>query len=395
MAKRTIRDIDVRDKRVLVRVDLNVPQDEHGQVTDDTRLRAIRPTVQYLRTHGAAIILMTHLGRPKGKVDERYRLAPLAPRLSEILGQQVSVAPDCVGPAVEAQVAALKPGGILLLENVRFHAGEESNDPGFAAQLAGLADIYVDDAFGTAHRSHASTEGVAHHLPAVAGLLMEAELDALGGLLHSPARPFVAVVGGAKVSGKLEVLQLLLSVVDTLIVGGGMAGTFLAARGLEVGDSILERDLIPAASALVGAAAAKGVPLLLSVDVVISDRFAADAEQRVVAVEEIPPGWQIMDIGPRTIELFMGALRDARTVFWNGPMGAFEMPPFAKGTNAIAHALAESGAVTVVGGGDSVAAIDQLGLADKMTHISTGGGAALKFLEGKTLPGLAALEERE
>ena len=395
MAKRTIRDIDVRDKRVLVRVDLNVPQDEHGQVTDDTRLRAIRPTVQYLRTHGAAIILMTHLGRPKGKVDERYRLAPLAPRLSEILGQQVSVAPDCVGPAVEAQVAALKPGGILLLENVRFHAGEESNDPGFAAQLAGLADIYVDDAFGTAHRSHASTEGVAHHLPAVAGLLMEAELDALGGLLHSPARPFVAVVGGAKVSGKLEVLQLLLSVVDTLIVGGGMAGTFLAARGLEVGDSILERDLIPAASALVGAAAAKGVPLLLSVDVVISDRFAADAEQRVVAVEEIPPGWQIMDIGPRTIELFMGALRDARTVFWNGPMGAFEMPPFAKGTNAIAHALAESGAVTVVGGGDSVAAIDQLGLADKMTHISTGGGAALKFLEGKALPGLAALEERE
>jgi len=395
VAKRTIRDIDVRDKRVLVRVDLNVPQDEHGQVTDDTRLRAIRPTVQYLRTHGAAIILMTHLGRPKGKVDERYRLAPLAPRLSEILGQQVSVAPDCVGPAVEAQVAALKPGGILLLENVRFHAGEESNDPGFAAQLAGLADIYVDDAFGTAHRSHASTEGVAHHLPAVAGLLMEAELDALGGLLHSPARPFVAVVGGAKVSGKLEVLQLLLSVVDTLIVGGGMAGTFLAARGLEVGDSILERDLIPAASALVGAAAAKGVPLLLSVDVVISDRFAADAEQRVVAVEEIPPGWQIMDIGPRTIELFMGALRDARTVFWNGPMGAFEMPPFAKGTNAIAHALAESGAVTVVGGGDSVAAIDQLGLADKMTHISTGGGAALKFLEGKALPGLAALEERE
>jgi len=395
VAKRTIRDIDVRDKRVLVRVDLNVPQDEHGQVTDDTRLRAIRPTVQYLRTHGAAIILMTHLGRPKGKVDERYRLAPLAPRLSEILGQQVSVAPDCVGPAVEAQVAALKPGGILLLENVRFHAGEESNDPGFAAQLAGLADIYVDDAFGTAHRSHASTEGVAHHLPAVAGLLMEAELDALGGLLHSPARPFVAVVGGAKVSGKLEVLQLLLSVVDTLIVGGGMAGTFLAARGLEVGDSILERDLIPSASALVAAAATKGVPLLLSVDVVITDRFAADAEQRVVAVEEIPPGWQIMDIGPRTIELFMGALRDARTVFWNGPMGAFEMPPFAKGTNAIAHALAESGAVTVVGGGDSVAAIDQLGLADKMTHISTGGGAALKFLEGKALPGLAALEERE
>ena len=394
MAKRTIRDIDVRDKRVLVRVDLNAPQDEHGQVTDDTRLRAIRPTVQYLRTHGAAIILMSHLGRPKGKVDERYRLAPLAPRLSEILGQQVSVAPDCVGPEVEAQVAALKPSEILLLENVRFHAGEESNDPGFAARLAGLADIYVDDAFGTAHRCHASTEGVAHHLPAVAGLLMEAELDALGGLLHSPARPFVAVVGGAKVSGKLEVLQLLLSVVDTLIVGGGMAGTFLAARGLEVGDSILERDLIPAARSLVAAAAARGVPLLLSVDVVISDRFAADAAHRVVPVEAIPQGWQIMDIGPRTIELFLGVLGGARTVFWNGPMGAFEMPNFAVGTNAVAHALAASTAVTVVGGGDSVSAIDHLGLADKMTHISTGGGAALEFLEGKILPGVAALEER-
>jgi len=395
VAKRTIRDIDVRDKRVLVRVDLNAPQDDQGQVTDDTRLRAIRPTVQYLRTHGAAIVLMSHLGRPKGKVEERYRMAPVAARLTEILGQAVSVAPDCVGPAVEAQVAALRPGEILLLENVRFHPGEEANDPGFAAQLARLADIYVDDAFGTAHRSHASTEGVAHHLPAVAGLLMQAELDVLGGLLQSPARPFVAVIGGSKVSGKLEILQSLLAVVDTLIIGGGMAGTFLAARGLEVGDSILERDLIPSASALVAAAATKGVPLLLSVDVVITDRFAADAEQRVVAVEDIPPGWQIMDIGPRTIELFMGALRDARTVFWNGPMGAFEMPPFAKGTNAIAHALAESGAVTVVGGGDSVAAIDQLGLADKMTHISTGGGAALKFLEGKALPGLAALEERE
>lgn len=395
MAKRTIRDIEVRDKRVLVRVDLNAPQDDQGQVTDDTRLRAIRPTVQYLRTHGAAIILMSHLGRPKGKVDERYRMAPLAARLSEILDQAVPVAADCVGPAVEAQAAALRPGEILLLENLRFHPEEEANDPDFAARLARLADIYVDDAFGTAHRAHASTEGVAHHLPAVAGLLMQAELDVLGGLLQSPARPFVAVVGGSKVSGKLEILQSLLAVVDTLIIGGGMAGTFLAARGLEVGDSILERNLIPAATALVAAAATKGVPLLLSVDVVITDRFAADAEQRVVAVEDIPPGWQIMDIGPRTIELFLGALRDARTVFWNGPMGAFEMPPFAVGTNAIARALASGGSVTVVGGGDSVAAIDQLGLADKMTHISTGGGASLEFLEGKTLPGVAALEERE
>lgn len=395
MAKRTIRDIEVRDKRVLVRVDLNAPQDDQGQVTDDTRLRAIRPTVQYLRTHGAAIILMSHLGRPKGKVDERYRMAPLAARLSEILDQAVPVAADCVGPAVEAQAAALRPGEILLLENLRFHPEEEANDPDFAARLARLADIYVDDAFGSAHRAHASTEGVAHHLPAVAGLLMQAELDVLGGLLQSPARPFVAVVGGSKVSGKLEILQSLLAVVDTLIIGGGMAGTFLAARGLEVGDSILERNLIPAATALVAAAATKGVPLLLSVDVVITDRFAADAEQRVVAVEDIPPGWQIMDIGPRTIELFLGALRDARTVFWNGPMGAFEMPPFAVGTNAIARALASGGSVTVVGGGDSVAAIEQLGVADKMTHISTGGGASLEFLEGKTLPGVAALEERE
>ena len=395
MAKRTIRDIEVRDKRVLVRVDLNAPQDEQGQVTDDTRLRAVRPTVQYLRTHGAAIILMSHLGRPKGKVDERYRMAPVAARLSEILDQEVPVAADCVGPAVEAQAAALRPGEILLLENLRFHPEEEANDPDFAARLARLADIYVDDAFGSAHRAHASTEGVAHHLPAVAGLLMQAELEVLGGLLQSPARPFVAVVGGSKVSGKLEILQSLLAVVDTLIIGGGMAGTFLAARGLEVGDSILERDLIPAATALVAAAATKGVPLLLSVDVVITDRFAADAEQRVVAVEDIPPGWQIMDIGPRTIELFLGALRDARTVFWNGPMGAFEMPSFAVGTNAIARALASGGAVTVVGGGDSVAAIEHLGVADKMTHISTGGGASLEFLEGKTLPGVAALEERE
>lgn len=394
MTKRSIRDIDVNEKRVLVRVDLNAPQDAEGRVTDDTRLRAVRPTVQYLRTHGARIILMSHLGRPKGKVDARYRMQPIAARLAEILGQDVPVAPDCVGPQVEAQVAALQSGQILLLENLRFHAEEEQNDPHFAAQLARLGDVYVNDAFGTAHRAHASTEGVAHLLPAAAGLLMQRELDVLGELLEAPARPFAAIIGGAKVSTKLEVLRQLLDHVDVLVIGGGMACTFLKARGLEVGDSLLEEDLLPAARSLMEEAERRGARLLLPVDALIADRFAADARTQMVAVEAVPPGWRIMDIGPASVRAFEAALADARTILWNGPMGVFEMDTFAAGTRAVAEFLARSAAVTVVGGGDSVAAVEQQGLAEKMTHVSTGGGATLEFLEGKTLPGVAAIGDR-
>jgi phosphoglycerate kinase len=389
-----VRDIDVNGKRVLVRVDLNAPQDADGRVTDDTRLRAVRPTVQYLRTHGAKIILMSHLGRPKGKVDDRYRMAPIARWLAEILGQDVPVAPDCVGPEVEAQAAALRQGQILLLENLRFHPEEEKNDPQFAAQLARLGDIYVNDAFGSAHRAHASTEGVAHLLPSVAGLLMQRELEMLGDLLESPKRPFAAIIGGAKVSTKLEVLQHLLDRVDVLVIGGGMACTFLKARGLEVGDSLLEADLLPAARSLMEEAERGDVRLLLPVDAVIADRFAEDAQTKTVAVESVPPGWRIMDIGPASVRAFEAALADAGTILWNGPMGVFEMHKFAAGTRAVAEFLARGTAVTVVGGGDSVAAVEQQGLAEKMTHVSTGGGATLEFLEGKTLPGVAALEDR-
>lgn len=394
MAKRTVRDVDVHDKRVLVRVDLNAPQDASGEVTDDTRLRAVRPTLQYLRTHGAQIILMSHLGRPKGKVDERYRMAPIAARLSQILGQPIPVAPDCIGPEVEAMVAALGPGQMLLLENLRFHPEEEQNDPGFAAALARLGDIYVNDAFGTAHRAHASTEGVAHLLPAVAGLLMQRELEVLGSLLQSPRRPFAAIIGGAKVSTKLSVLRSLLDRVDILVIGGGMACTFLKAQGLEVGESLLEEDLVPAARELITYAADRGVQLLLPIDAVVADRFAADAETRIVPVDEVPPDYRIMDIGPESVRTFEAALEHCQTILWNGPMGVFEMEPFAAGTHAIAAFMARSSAVTVVGGGDSVAAVEQQGLAAKMTHVSTGGGATLEFLEGKTLPGVSALEDR-
>ena len=394
MAKRTIRDIEVRGKRVLVRVDLNAPQHEDGTVSDDTRLRAVRPTLQYLRSHGARIILMSHLGRPKGKVDEKFRMAPIAERLSAILSQPVPVAPDVVGAAVEEQTNALGEGQILLLENLRFYPGEEKNDLAFASQLARLGDVYVDDAFGSAHRAHASTVGVAGLLPAVAGLLMEKELEALGSILESPQRPFAALIGGSKVSSKLEVLQSLLKRVDVLIVGGGMAGTFLVGRGLRVGDSLLEQDLVPAAQDLERQAEAQGVRFVLSQDVVVADRFAANAETRTVDVDAIPEGYQIMDIGPKTIAAFEEALRGCKTVLWNGPVGVFEMERFAVGTNAIARFLSESQAITVVGGGDSVAAIEQQGLADRFTHVSTGGGATLEFLEGKTLPGVAALEDR-
>jgi phosphoglycerate kinase len=393
MAKRTVRDIDVHDKRVLVRADLNAPQDESGAVTDDTRLRATLPTLEYLRGQQARIVLMSHLGRPK-KVDPKFRMAPIAARLSALLGQPVPVAPDCVGPEVEQMVARLQPGDMLLLENLRFHPEEEKNDPAFAQALARLGDVYVNDAFGTAHRAHASTEGVAHYLPAVAGLLMERELEVLENLTEQPKRPFAAIIGGAKVSSKLAVLRHLLERVDVLVIGGGMAGTFLKARGLSVGDSLLEEDLLPEATAMMEAAAARGVSLLLPIDAVIADRVEADAATRVVPVSAIPDGWRMLDIGPDSVRLFEEKLATCQTILWNGPMGVFELEPFAAGTRAMAAFLARSNAITVVGGGDSVAAIESQGLADKMTHVSTGGGATLEFLEGRTLPGVAVLEDK-
>ncbi|MGH2344109.1 MAG: phosphoglycerate kinase [Chloroflexota bacterium] len=393
MIKRTARDLEVQGKRVLVRLDLNAPQDEHGNVTDDSRLRAARPTLQYLRTHGARMILMSHLGRPKGKVNEKYRMAPIAARLSEIMGQEIPVAPDCVGPEVEAMAEQLQPGQMLLLENLRFHPEEEANDPAFAAQLAKLADIYVNDAFGTAHRAHASTVGITRYLPSVAGLLMQRELEMLGGLISTPRRPFAAIIGGAKVSTKLGVLRHLLHRVDVLLIGGGMVGTFLKARGLAIGDSLVENDLVGEARAL-ESAAARDVRICLPVDAVIADRFAADAKTAIVPIGEVPDGWRIMDIGPDTVRAYEQALAECQTILWNGPMGVFEMDAFAAGTNAVAAFLARSGAVTVVGGGDSVAALEGQGLAAKMTHVSTGGGATLEFLEGQTLPGVAALEDR-
>lgn len=389
--KKTIRDIDVAGKRVLVRVDFNVPLDKAGQITDDTRIRAALPTIEYLRDKDAKVIVCSHLGRPKGKVAEEFRLTPVAKRLSELLGTTVQKTDDCIGPEVEKAVAAMKPGDVLLLENLRFHPEEEANDPGFAKQLAALADIYVNDAFGAAHRAHASTEGVARFLPAVAGFLMERELTFLGKALADPTRPFVAVLGGAKVSDKIGVIENLLPKVDWLIVGGGMANTFLKALGYEVGASLVEEDKVELAKDLLQRA---GKKLMLPVDVVIADAFAADAQHQTVPVDKVLPGWRILDIGPRSVEAFDAVLRKAKTVVWNGPMGVFEFPAFAAGTVAIAKCLAETDATTIIGGGDSAAAVEQAGVADKMTHISTGGGASLEFLEGRVLPGVAALQDK-
>lgn len=395
MNKKTIRDIDVAGKRVLVRVDFNVPLDAERHITDDTRIRAALPTIKYLLDHGAALILMSHLGRPDGKVVDKLSLAPVARRLSELLGRPVLMASDSIGPEVEALAKALQPGHVLLLENLRFHKEEEKNTPEFAQQLAALGEMYVNDAFGTAHRAHASTEGVTHFMPGVAGFLMEKELNFLGSALENPKRPFAAIVGGAKVSDKIAVLERLISMVDALLIGGGMANTFLKAEGYEIGDSLFEEGKVEQARELIGKA--RGIAFLLPVDVMVADRFEANADHKVVAANEVLPGWRIMDIGPKTIDAFRDALTNAQTIVWNGTLGVAEMPAFATGTNAIVDILARrtrEGATTVIGGGDSAAAVDAAGAAEKMTHVSTGGGASLEFLEGRTLPGVAALQDK-
>ncbi len=392
MAKRTIRDIDWRGKRALVRVDFNVPLDG-DRIGDDTRIRAALPTIRALRDGGAAVVLMSHLGRPKGQVDTRYSLAPVARRLGELLGDEVPLLPDCVGPAIEAAARGLAPGRVVLLENLRFHPEEERNDAGFARQLAALGDVFVNDAFGAAHRAHASTEGVAHHLPAVAGLLLERELAALGRALGDPERPFVTILGGAKVSDKIGVIENLLGQVDALLIGGGMANTFLDARGEPIGRSLAEPDKADLARDLLRRAAERGVTLALPEDVVVAPELTAEAPRRTVGVAEVPDDAAIYDIGPRTVARYRELIGGARTIVWNGPMGVFEVAPFAEGTRAIAEAVAGSGAFTIVGGGDSVAAIEQAGLADRISHVSTGGGASLEFLEGRELPGVAALDD--
>lgn len=397
MNKQTIRERDVSGKRVLVRVDFNVPLDAEQRITDDTRIRAALPTIQYLLQHQAAVVLMSHLGRPDGQVVEKLRLAPVAARLEELLGRPVKMAPAAVGPEVESLAHALQPGQVLLLENLRFQKAEEKNQPEFARQLAALGELYVNDAFGTAHRAHASTEGVAHYLPGVAGFLMEKEINFLGSALEDPKRPFAAIVGGAKVSDKIAVLERLIGMVDALLIGGGMANTFLKAEGYEIGDSLFEESKLDIARSLLAKARERGLRLLLPTDVVVADRFAADAEHKVVASGAVTPGWRILDIGPATIETFRRTLSDARTIIWNGPMGVAEMPAFARGTESMVGILAqrtEAGAITIIGGGDSAATVEQAGAADKMTHVSTGGGASLEFLEGRVLPGVAALQDK-
>jgi phosphoglycerate kinase len=388
--KKTIRDIDVKGKKILVRVDFNVPIKD-GKVVDDTRIRAALPTIQYLMSHEAAVILCSHLGRPKGQRLPELSLRPVADRLSELLEKPVAFVEDCIGTEVRDAVTALGLGKVLLLENTRFHPEETKNDPAFAAELASLADIYVNDAFGTAHRAHASSEGVAHHLPAVAGFLMEKELNFLGKALSDPEHPFIALLGGAKVSDKIGVVKSLLERADTLLIGGGMANTFLAAQGLQMGDSLVEEDSLQMAVEILNKA---GDNLILPVDAIIADAFSEDAHWKTVSVRDVPKGWRILDIGPDTVQKFTEFLDNARLVVWNGPMGVFEFSPFAKGTFAIAKAIAASNAVSIIGGGDSAAAISQAGLSDRISHVSTGGGASLEFLEGKQLPGVTALEDR-
>lgn len=399
MAKKTVANLsleDVAGKRVLVRADFNVPVDEAGNITDDTRIRAALPTIQDLTGKGGKVILSSHFGRPKG-VDEKQRLTPVAKRLSELLGKEVKKPSDCIGDEVAATVAAMENGDVILLENVRFHKEEEKNDPEFAKQLAANADLYVNDAFGTAHRAHASTEGVTKYLkPSVAGYLIEKELRYLQNTIENPQSPLAAIIGGSKVSSKIGVIETLLEKCNKLIIGGGMIFTFYKARGLSVGKSLVEEDKLELAKSLEAKAKERGVQLLLPTDVVVADKFAADANSQTVSIENIPDGWMGLDIGPESIKVFQEALADCKTVLWNGPMGVFEFDKFALGTEAIAHSLADitkKGAVTIIGGGDSVAAVEKVGVADQMSHISTGGGASLELLEGKVLPGIAALDE--
>ncbi|NLG28086.1 MAG: phosphoglycerate kinase [Chloroflexi bacterium] len=391
MDKKTIRDITWTDVKALVRCDFNVPLDESLKITDDIRIREAVPTIKYLLEHGAAVILCSHLGRPKGKVNESMRLAPVAVRLGEILGTPVKTVPDCVGPDVAAAANTLKSGEVLLLENLRFYGQEEANDAEFAKQLAALADVYVNDAFGTAHRAHASTAGVAAYLPAVAGLLMEKEIEFLGDKLRNPYRPYIAILGGAKISDKIGVIENLLHKTDSVLIGGGMANTFLKAQGYNMADSLVEESSLQVAAELLQRA---GRHILLPVDLVVADAFSVDAQTRIVPVDQVPAKWRALDIGPVSIGRLQENIRFAATIVWNGPMGVFEMAPFAEGTFAVARAMAESKGLTIVGGGDSAAAVAQAGVADRITHISTGGGASLEFLEGKELPGIAVLANK-
>ena len=397
MSKKTVADLtssDLSGKRVLVRADFNVPVDDAGNITDDTRIRAALPTINYLKDNGAKVILSSHFGRPKG-VDDKLRLTPVAKRLSEVLGQEVKKPSDCIGEEVESAVAAMQNGDVLLLENVRFYKEEEKNDPEFAKKLAANADLYVNDAFGTAHRAHASTEGVTKYLkPSVAGFLIQKELEYLQNAIENPQRPLAAIIGGSKVSSKIGVIETLLEKCDKLFIGGGMIFTFYKARGLNVGKSLVEEDKLELAKSLEAKAKERGVQLLLPTDVVVADKFDANANSQTVSIENIPDGWMGLDIGPDSVKMFQEALADCKTVIWNGPMGVFEFDKFAVGTEAIAHTLAnKKDAVTIIGGGDSVAAVEKVGVADKMSHISTGGGASLELLEGKELPGIVALDE--
>ncbi|MDL1910536.1 phosphoglycerate kinase [Chloroflexi bacterium CFX6] len=390
MNKKTVKDIDLKNKRVLMRVDFNVPMAD-GKVTDDKRIRAALPTIQYVLDQGASLMLMSHLGRPKGGSDPTFSLRAASEVLSTLINRPVQMAPDCVGAEVEAMAKALKPGDVLMLENTRFHPEEEKNDLEFAKQLAALGDVYVNDAFGSAHRAHASTEGIARFLPAVSGFLMEQELEYLGRAVGEPEHPYVAILGGAKISDKILVVETLLSKCDKLIVGGGMANTFLAAKGLDMQDSLVEESSLETAKEIMAKSNDK---LILPVDAVIADKFAEDANTQVVDVEAIPGGWRMLDVGPKTLTLYKEALKDAKLIVWNGPVGVFEFPKFAEGTFALAKMLAESGAVTVIGGGDSASAVKKAGVAKQMTHVSTGGGASLEFLEGRELPGVAALMDK-
>lgn len=392
--KKTIEDINVKDKKVFVRCDFNVPLDEKQNITDDTRIVKALPTIKYLIENGAKVILASHLGRPKGERKEEFSLKPVAKRLSELLGLDVKMADDVIGDSVNTLANSLQNGDVMLLENVRFYKEETENDSNFAKSLADLAEIYVNDAFGTAHRAHASTEGIAHYLPAVCGYLIQNEIEKIDGVISNPQRPFTAIIGGKKVSSKIAVLINLLDKVDNLIIGGGMAFTFFKSLGYEIGDSICEEDKLDVAKEILDKAKEKNVNLLLPIDNVVATEFDENAEYHVVDSDKIPSDMMGMDIGPKTVEKFNDVIKNSKTVIWNGPMGVFEMPTFAKGTNAVATALADSDATSIIGGGDSVAAVVGMGLADKMTHVSTGGGASLELMEGKELPGIAALQDK-